>query len=377
MVYDILSDRFDDGVARFQVELLTDIELDEIVEVFPELKGLTSNRQSRELLRRLVVVDLLVRGQLGEVPLSDADAMLEVWSGLVRRHERLDKGHPDARESVLLRLGDLSLNGGDRLGVIGQLDTTAISGLRQDGLLQASTDNPFVNGPDFAHDEVRRYSVARLLLFEKDPAKSILCAGAPRWALGAARLACQALLQEPDGATSPLRGRFDALQTSFDALIRAGHGTRWGDVPSEALISLANPSEVLRGAWRELRSNDDASLKRLVRLVEQRHRDSNGIVNLLVIEPIVALMLESNAPWRSGDFASNLLREWLHAHIVASTPTGHPLRELLRERLFQEYREGDHRLREQSRAGRDCPSRAHPGRHRAGAPFHGKQPRPF
>ena len=208
VVYDILTDRFGDSVARFQVEPLTDTEIDEMVETFPELKGLTSNPQSRELLRRLVVTDLLVRGQLRGVPLSDADAMSKVWAGLVRRHERLDRGHPDARQSVLLRLADLSLNGGDWLGVIGQLDTTAITGLCQDGLLQASTENPFVSGPDFAHDEVRRYSVARLLLLERDPARSILHAKAPRGALGAARLACQTLLQEPDGATSPIRGRF-------------------------------------------------------------------------------------------------------------------------------------------------------------------------
>ena len=276
--------------------------------------------------------------------------MLEVWSGLVRRHERLDKGHPDARESVLLRLGDLSLNGGDRLGVIGQLDTTAITGLRQDGLLQASTDNPFVVGPDFAHDEVRRYSVARLLMLERDPATNLLRAGAPRWALGAARLACQALLQEADGAASPLRGRFNALQTSFDALIQAGHGTRWGDVPSEALIALADPSEVLRDAWGHLRSNDDVGLKRLVRLVEQRHLDTNGIVKLNVVEPIVTLMLEGNRPWRSDDFVNNLLRDWLLAHIVARTPTGHSLRIRFRERLFEAYAEGDRRLREQERA---------------------------
>ena len=270
VVYDILTDRFGDSVARFQVEPLTDTEIDEMVETFPELKGLTSNPQSRELLRRLVVTDLLVRGQLRGVPLSDADAMSEVWAGLVRRHERLDRGHPDARQSVLLRLADLSLNGGDWLGVIGQLDTTAITGLRQDGLLQASTENPFVSGPDFAHDEVRRYSVARLLLLERDPARSILRAKAPRGALGAARLACQTLLQEPDGATSPIRGRFKALQASFDALVQAGFGTRWGDLPSEALISLADTSEVLRDAWGELQSNEDAGLKRLVRLVEQR-----------------------------------------------------------------------------------------------------------
>ena len=116
------------------------------------------------------------------------------------------------------------------------------------------------------------------------------------------------------------------------------------------MISLADPSEVLRDAWGELQSNEDAGLKRLVRLVEQRHRDGNSMVNLIVVEPIIALMLEARTPWRSGDFASNLLREWLLAHIVARTPTGHPLRVLLRERLLQEYKEGDHRLREQSRA---------------------------
>ena len=54
VVDDILTASFGDGVTKFPVEPLTDTELDEIVEAFPELKGLTSNPQSRELLRRLV-----------------------------------------------------------------------------------------------------------------------------------------------------------------------------------------------------------------------------------------------------------------------------------------------------------------------------------
>ena len=350
VVRDILSVSVGADVAEYRVEPLTDTELGEIVKTFPELERLTSNPRARELLRRLVVVDLLVRGHLSGVPLTDADAMLEVWYGLVRRQERLDRGHPDARESVLLRLADLSLNGGDRLDVIGKLDTTAITGLRQDGLLQASAENPFMIGPDFAHDEVRRYAVARLLLAGRDPAASILSAGAPRWALGAARLACQALLQEPDGPRAPLRGRFDALQTSFDTLIEAGHGTRWGDVPSEALLTLADPSRVIRDAWPKLRTNDDDGLKRLARLVEQRHRDANGIVNPIVVEPIISLLLEDKAPWRSGVYASNLFREWLRSQVVAGTPTGHPLRILLCQRLVEAYTEGDLRLREKQEA---------------------------
>ena len=161
IVRDVLSDRFGTASADYVVRPLTDAELDQVVMTFPELKGLNDSPRSRELLRRLVVVDLLVRGNPTGVPLSDADAMREVWSGLVRRHERSDRGYPDAREAVLLRLAALSLNGEKKLDLIGGLDATAISGLRQDGLLQRSLENPSMIGPDFAHDEVRRYAVAR------------------------------------------------------------------------------------------------------------------------------------------------------------------------------------------------------------------------
>ena len=335
VVRDTLTDRFGTGVAEYSVHPLTDAEIHNIVATFTELGNLNANSRSRELLRRLVVVDLLVRGRLRGVPITDADAMREVWSGLVRRHELPDRGSPDARESVLLRLADLALSGGERLGVIGELDPSALAGLRHDGLLRTSLEAPFMIGPEFAHDEVRRYAVARLLLAGRAPASRIMRVGAPRWALAAARLACQALLTDPDTATTPLRGRFAALQASFDALVEAGHGARWGDVPGEGLLTLADPSAVLRDAWPELSANIAAGLRRLARLVDQRHRDDNGIVHLVAIEPIVTLLLEDKAPWRSGEYGCDLLREWLHGHVFADTPAGHPLRILLRERLVE------------------------------------------
>ena len=350
VVRDILNDRFGTGVTDYTVPPLTDTEIQDIVGTFTELRNLYANPRSRELLRRLVVVDLLVRGGLTEVPLSDADAMREVWSGLVRRRGLSDRGHPDARELVLLQLANLSLSGGQRLNAIGGLDAAAMAGLRQDGLLQESVEHPFMIGPDFAHDEVRRYAVARVLLSEGDASSKLLDAGAPRWTLGAARLACQALLQAPDRAGTPLPGRFGALQSSFDTLVEAGHGTRWGDVPSEALITLADPSEVLRDAWAELRADDAAGLQRLARLVDQRLRGDNRIVNPIAIEPIISLLLEDSAPWRSGKYASDLLREWLHGHVVARTYAGNPLRILLRERLVEACAEADRRLGEQRRA---------------------------
>ena len=259
--------------------------------------------------------------------------MREVWAGLVRRHERLDRGNPHAREVVLLRLAALSLSGGERLDVVSGLDATAISGLRQDGLLQPSLENPFMIGPDFSHDEVRNYAVRSPSSDgARSNVKNLKCGEHHVGALGAARLACQALLDEPDTASTPLRGRFAKLQASFDQLVEAGYGARWGDVPGEALVTLADSSAVLGDAWPELRANDSAGLRRLARLVDQRLRGDNGIVNPFAIEPIIDLLLEDDTPWRSGEYASDLLREWLSGHAFGGTSAGHPLRILLRER---------------------------------------------
>ena len=350
VVCDALTDIFGDGVAEYGVKPLTDGELDEVVETFAELGRLHADPRSREVLRRLVVVDLLIRGNLPGIPLNDADAMRDVWSGLVRRNERSDRGHPDARESALLRLAELTFSGGDRLNVVNSLDAAAIYGLRQDGLLRTSPDNPFMAGPDFAHDEVRRYAVARLLLSDEDLTSRILDSGAPRWALGAARLACEALLGLPDVAATPIQGRFGTLQGSFDALVDASHGARWADVPSEALLTLADSSEVLRDAWPLLRADDSAGLRRIARLVNQRLRDSNGFVRIDAIEPIIELLLEDERPWDSGQYVSDLLREWLQAISIANSPVGHQLRVQLRERLVEASAAADRRLADRREA---------------------------
>ena len=350
VVYDTLATSLGTDVQKHPVSSLTDIEIDRIAETFTELGSLNADRRSRELLRRLVVVDLLVRGRVSGVPLTEADAMNEVWSGLVRRQGRSDRGSPDARESALLQLARHALSGGDRLNVITGIDSVALDGLRQDGLLRESADDPFAIGPEFAHDEVRRYAVARLLLADRAPAEEILQAGAPRWVLAAARVACQALLSEPDKAAAPVRGRFMALQASFDALVEAGHGERWGDVPGEALLTLPNPDEMLSDAWPELSPDHPDGRPRLARLVDQRLRDDNGLVKVAAVEPIITLLLGDGAPWRSGEYAQKLLRDWLCAHVVAGAPAGHRLRVGLRRRLVKACAEADRRLADHRKA---------------------------
>ena len=347
VVVDVLSERFGPAVLEFNVPPATDEETTRLVEAFPELRRLSANPRSRELLRRLVVVDLLIRAQVPGTPLTESDAMNEVWAALVCRPSQPDRGFRDVREAAFLRLAELELGEGERLDVLSQIDAAALDGLRRDGLLRSSLDDPFRIGPEFAHDELRRYAVARLLLQGYDPAGRLRRAGAPRWTLAAARLACQTLLAQPDAPNMPLKGRLAAQQTAFDDLVREGHASRWGDVPGEALLALADPEPLLRDAWPELIGHKAAGLRRLARLVDQRLRDENFVVDATAVEPIIAMLLETPAPWKGGDHAQDLLRAWLRAHVIAGSPPGQPLRILLHQRLADACTAEDRRLKEE------------------------------
>ena len=105
-VHDTLVGRFGAGVAEHPVPLLSDTELDELVETFAELARFNSNPASRELLRKLRVVDRLVRGRVAGIPLTDADLVQDVRPGRGRRHELSDAGSPHERELALLRLAE-------------------------------------------------------------------------------------------------------------------------------------------------------------------------------------------------------------------------------------------------------------------------------
>ncbi|MFG1774778.1 hypothetical protein ACGFIX_34825 [Nocardia salmonicida] len=346
ILVDTLRVRYSNLPELFEVPLLDDTEIDQIVTTFGEMEALALGARSRDLLRRPVVVDLLVRGGVEGVPLSESDAMEQVWNGLVLQRERPDRGYPDARNIVMLRLADLQFRGGNALAVVATLDPAALEGLRRDGLLRTSPENPFGIGPEYAHDEIRRYALARLLLSTPDIGAALLNAGAPRWVLGAARLACQAELAMPDSPVRPARGRYATTRRSFDALVEAGHGARWGDVPGEALMGLGDPTPVLNDAWPLLREDDDAGVKNLCRLIDQRLRDGHGMVRAVAVEPMIALLLQQPTPWRAGEYIRNLLRDWLGSLSSSKTPVGHPLRITLRRLLTDAATAADQRATE-------------------------------
>ena len=335
VVAEIIENRIGESPRAFDVAPLNDDALVEMVAAFPRLERLASSPRSRELLRRLVVADLLVRSGTEDVPLSVGDAMRVVWDGLVRRREQRDRGLPDAREQAMMRLARHEFAGKP----VGDLDPAAVDGLRRDGLLRTGSE-PWQLTPEFAHDELRRYAVARVLMTYDEVGAAVLAADAPRWALSAATLAVQ--LQLAREARANVDERFRALRDSFDAVVAAGHGERWADVPAEALLALADPRPALAGAWPILREGDDQGLRRLLQ-IQRRYHASDSTAHLTDV-PIVELLVSEPAPWWISKDAAYVLRDWLLTLVRASASAGHPLRLRLQDRLVEAVEAGEERL---------------------------------
>jgi hypothetical protein len=284
-----------------------------------------------------------VRSGSNGLPLSEADALDIVWARLIRNDERTTRGLPEARDQVMHRLAIQQLHQADATTTYASLDAAAVGGLRQAGLLRPP--DRWQALPTFAHDLVRTYAVARALLSYDDPVAELVGQGAPRWALPAARLAVQVLFSAPDGPDSPLAGRLARVQADVDRLPTAGHGDRWADLPTEALLTLPNAQAILSDTWPTLVDGDAAGLRRLLRVVQQRHGQT-GLIDRLIAEPVVALLLDRGWPSALGDEVNEVLRGWLRGLILAEQAAGHPLRIALGEQLVARVAAGDERLAE-------------------------------
>jgi hypothetical protein len=331
-------------VAQQVVKALTDEEITMVASRFPGLSRMAQDARSREVLRRLVAIDLLLRAGITDTPLSDAETMRTIWNGVVRNRAH-GRGLPDARDQVLLQIAQLHLRGRRLDELVGKLDPEALDGLQHDGVLQRASEWQPI--PDFAHDELRRYAVARALLAERAPAHELDDVVAPRWALGASRLAAEVLLEETDSPRNPLRGRLARMQAEFDALA-AKFGKRWADVPTEALLTVANPRPVLSDAWLELKDKDPEDLERLLRVIEQRHA-RDGLVDRTIVEPVIELLLDEPRPW-SRRSSEKVLRGWLRTLLVEGAAAGGRLRIRLRELIVAACADDDKALADQREA---------------------------
>ena len=336
---------------EYTVAGLTDDELDAVAAHFPALRRLVDNPRARELLRRPIVIDLLGRAGDPGMPLSESQALDHVWQHLVRNSGRRDRGAPDARENVMLSLAAHALRKGDTDDLLARLDHDAVDGLRRTGLLQPASRLPWERVPSFRHDLLRAYSVARLLLAERDPAASLTAAGAARWTLPSARLACDITLSAPDEPLHPRAGRFATLQAGFDAIATAGGGERWSDVPTEAMLVAPELAVLLRDAWPALIEERAQGAARMIRILNTRH--SHGVtLDPIVAEPVIAQLLDAGTPPSLRRETEELIRDWLRALVLAGTPAGHPLRIRLRDAIVELCREKERALDEQEAARR-------------------------
>jgi hypothetical protein len=242
----------------------------------------------------------------------------------------------------LLQLARHELERSDPAAVSEALNAEGLDGLRRDGLLRTS-DNPWSTLPAFTHDLLRILAVAKLLLSDRDPVARLLAHGSLRWTLPAARLAAQMMLGGPDTPAWPLTGRLARLQGNFDRLAAAGFGERWSDLPTEAVLTLPNAPLLLADTWGELAADEAAGLKRVFRIIDQRH-SKHGLADRLVVQPLVDLLLDQDWPATAEGMVTNLFRGWLRSLMMSREQAGEPTRIKLRKHLVDFVAAGDRRL---------------------------------
>ena len=346
--------------VRHKVEQLTVAEVGQVAEAFPALSRVAQDQRSAWLLRRPGLADVLLRANpaitFPQCLLSEADVLAAVWSSLVRCGERstAEEGvTPDERENALIGLIRR------KLAPDAPPDTAtarALRSLRSDGLLiPAGPTAAWAHGDDFTSDLIRDLALARLLIIEGGaPLRS---AGAPRWAIRAARLACQAALSQAEDASEQTRRE---LQDQFDELA-AEHGDRWAELPLEATLLLG---DVLARAWPALREESHQELATLLRIARQRYvRD--GIGEPAVLAPLVELickswpsLCESRDYTISGEIEAIIL-EWLRG-LIWHQAGSEPLRARVRDMLLEgsDSRPDDFDVEALALLGPDLDSRA-------------------
>ncbi|MFB6772191.1 hypothetical protein [Streptomyces sp. NPDC056337] len=327
-------------VREHEVPQLTSAEIEQLIEVFPQLRRWAADERARWLLGRPGLVDMLLRSgpdvTAPEGAASEADLFRVVWYHLVRCGEVMSPGgpSPDARDQSLRALARRQLLPYDNSV---SPDSAALPSLRSDGLLAPRTATSAWNPSDrFASDLVRDMAIVRVLV--TDGFGLLSAAEAPRWALRAARVACQAQLL----TAADVRRSLAQLCAVFDQ-IASDHGERWSDVPWEAVLSLGAAGDVLGRTWPELQADRQAGLRTVIRLAMQRYAP-HDIGDPVVLAPLVELSFCREREADSGedswavDGMSRSIRElvlaWLRGLARAETDVSDPIRQLVRDRIL-------------------------------------------
>ncbi|WP_308467403.1 hypothetical protein [Rathayibacter soli] len=327
-VRDQVARSTDTRPSTFTVQTLDDDDISKVATKFPSLRNVLRDLPTDSLFRRLVVLDLLARTGLElRQSMSEWECLETIWRHVARGEGRPEAGSAEGRERALLAVAAMNLGSARASGAHISFEAVSIDALRRDHLLAPA--NPFVGEPQFAHDEVRRYATAILLVRSPDVAAELESAHAPRWAMSAAVLACRGALDRSPREIAPIE--FVTALTRFRDL-GAKHGARWADVPIEAVLGSTSTYECLNTAVRG--TDPVLAMSDLVRVVQQRHT-IGGLVNQVVAAPVVELLLQADEPWAGPKDSFELLTSWLRALVMTGAPSGNRLRIMLRDRLLR------------------------------------------
>lgn len=323
--------------SEHEIPGLTASERAQLTATFAALSGLKEDARSNWLLSRPGLVDLLLRSgpgaDLSAGVVSEAHVFAIIWAQLVRRGEEIAPGEPspDAREQALIELAHREmLPSGSK--PTAALD--ALASLRSDGLLlPAGPTSAWSPGDHFASDLVRDFAIARLLIVEGW--ELLKSTGAPRWALRAVRLACQASLVQSGDETEATRLK---LQAECNAL-GDQYGRRWIEVPLEALLTLGDGGKALERAWLALTDGDAAGLATVLRISTQRY-SAHGFGEPQVLAPVVRLAYcgstdfgQSKRYSETGEQIREVVLNWLRGLTRVAAPPDR-LRQRVRDRVL-------------------------------------------
>ena len=130
------------------------------------------------------------------------------------------------------------------------------------------------------------------------------------------------------------------LHAVFDEVAEQA-GSRWAEVPDEALLTIGAGRQTLARAWPTLLAADRAGLQTLLRLAHQRYV-ANGVGDVTVLEPLVTLAycgdddLGQDDWWDrsgTGNQIRRLVKAWLRGLIAAGSGPD-TLRQRVRNRIL-------------------------------------------
>lgn len=302
---------------EFAVPGLDDDELRIVRGRVPAIAGTLRNLPTRSLYRRLSVVDLLARtGTTVTTPLDDWGCLELVWRDLIGR--ATGGSSAAARTATLLAMSEAALELPPPEKVYPRPEHAALDALRADFLV--SPENLRKTEPEFAHEEVRRFATAVRLARADSVTETLKASGPKRWAMSAAKLACEGKLtgaDDPDAELAALLAEFDTLGDVSTV--------RWKDVPLEAVLEMPNAYDLLRHTLDANAADSDDILATFVRVVSLHQRHEN-MIDVPRGEPVVRLLVEEvDKLWRQDDEKSRLVCDWLNSALLAGLPEGNPL----------------------------------------------------